>query len=107
MVSSLSIQLHWNISKEKKMVVPPITPYKVIRIPGIFPCGIRNPALWISEFSSGILLIKMESTTWNPESKTVLGYLTSGDTKPDQQLEVTFIKHYSSIALCFYSMYVA
>ena len=59
MVSSLSIQLHWNISKEKRMVVPPITPCKVIRNPGIFPCGICNPALWISEFSSGILLIKM------------------------------------------------
>ena len=45
-----------------------------------------------------------ESTAWNPESKTVLGYLTSGETKPDQQLEVTFIKNCSSIPLCSYSI---
>ena len=56
--------------------------------------GIRNA----SSTEPGIL---------NVESQTVLGYLTSGDTKPDQQLEVTFIKHYSSILLCFYSIYVA
>ena len=47
-----------------------------------------------------------ESTAENPESKTVLGYLTPGDTKPDQQLEVTF-KKVSSIPLSFYSIYVA
>ena len=55
MVSSLSIHLHWNISKEKKIMVPPIAPCKVIRNPGNFSTGIRNPALWISEFSSRIL----------------------------------------------------
>ena len=41
MVSSLSIQLHWNISKEKKMVVPPKAPCKVIRNPGKF--SLWNP----------------------------------------------------------------
>ena len=41
MVSSLSIYLHWNISKENKKVEPPIARCKVIRNPGNFSLG--NP----------------------------------------------------------------
>ena len=46
MVSSLSIHLHWNISKktktkQKKKVKPPIAPCKVIRNPG--NCSLWNP----------------------------------------------------------------
>ena len=35
---------------------------------GILGCGIRNPQTW-----------NLESTAWNPESKTFLDYLTWGD----------------------------
>ena len=36
---------------------------------GIHGCGIRNPQTW-----------NPESTAWNPESRTLLDYLTWGDT---------------------------
>ena len=36
---------------------------------GIHGCGIRNPQTW-----------NLESTGWNPESKTLLDYLTWGET---------------------------
>ena len=36
---------------------------------GIQGCGIRNPQTW-----------NPESTAWNPESKTLLDYLTWADT---------------------------
>ena len=44
MVSSLSIHLHWNICKKKK-VEPPIAPCKVTRNPG-------NVSLWNPQSSA-------------------------------------------------------
>ena len=35
---------------------------------GIHECGIQNPRMW-----------NPESTAWNPESKTLLDYLTWGE----------------------------
>ena len=64
---------------------------------------IRNPTKAENPESSPT---DKESGVHSMESRiqTVLGYLTPGDTKPGQQLEVTFIKHYSSIPISFYSI---
>ena len=48
---------------------------------GIHGCGIRNPQTW-----------NPESTAWNPESKTLLDYLTWGELNP---LNPSFPSHSS------------
>ena len=51
---------------------------------GNFSCGIQNPGLWELEFSSR-----------NPESRTVLDYLTRGDLieKPTSQYQFVASMH--------------
>ena len=75
--------------------------------PQIFPSGIRQPGLWIWEFSSGIQdsYWKWESGIHNVESRIQdwFGLPHMGRHQPNQQLQVTFIKHYSSIPISFSS----
>ena len=51
---------------------------------GIHGCGIRNPQTW-----------NPESTAWNPESRTLLDYLTWGETYlyPDDLEEPSTLSH--------------
>ena len=62
----------------------------------MFSCAIWNPGLWNPEYNArnrespleiGIqnpssTRKRLESSTWNPESKTLLDYLTRGDKEP-------------------------
>jgi len=44
---------------------------------GIHGCGIRNPQTW-----------NPESTAWNPESKTLLDYLTWGKLSASSHVQI-------------------